>query len=81
MNETESKNWEAALNLRCELVVEVPVPRFTVEGLLSLKPQSVLNTHWPQTRDLPLRVNGQIVGWTEFEVIGERLAVRITELA
>jgi hypothetical protein len=26
-------------------------------------------------------VNGQLVGWTEFEVVGERLAVRLTDLS
>jgi len=26
-----------------------------------------------------LRVNKMLIGWTEFEVVGDRLAVRITE--
>jgi hypothetical protein len=34
-----------------------------------------------QTSDVPLRVNRLLIGWTEFEVIGDRLAVRITDQA
>ncbi len=41
---------------------------------------SVVETAFHQSSDLPLRVNGQLVGWTEFEVVGERLAVRLTDL-
>jgi flagellar motor switch/type III secretory pathway protein FliN len=33
------------------------------------------------TSDVPLRVNRLLIGWTEFSVIGDRLAVRITDLA
>jgi hypothetical protein len=29
---------------------------------------------------VPLSVNGTRVGWAKFEVIGDRLAARITEL-
>jgi flagellar motor switch/type III secretory pathway protein FliN len=32
-------------------------------------------------RDVPLRVNGNVIGWSEFEVVGDTLAVRLTELA
>jgi flagellar motor switch/type III secretory pathway protein FliN len=28
---------------------------------------------------VPLRVNQLLIGWTEFEVVEDRLAVRITE--
>jgi flagellar motor switch/type III secretory pathway protein FliN len=28
-----------------------------------------------------LRVNKVLIGWTEFEVVGDRLAVRITDQA
>jgi len=31
------------------------------------------------TSDVPLRVNELLIGWTEFEVVGDRLAVRISE--
>jgi len=55
--------------------------KFTVGDLLSLERGSVVETAYHQSSDLPLRVNGQLVGWTEFEVVGDRLAVRLTDLS
>jgi flagellar motor switch/type III secretory pathway protein FliN len=59
----------------------LPIPEFTVGELLRMEPGAVLNSRWSQTADIPLKVNSELVGWTEFEVIGSELAVRITELA
>lgn len=67
--------------LPCVLTLEVPVAGFTIGDLLNLTVGSVVATRCEQTSDIPLRVNGQLIGWTEFEVLGNRLAVRITELA
>ncbi|WP_255484145.1 FliM/FliN family flagellar motor C-terminal domain-containing protein [Granulicella sp. 5B5] len=67
--------------LPCRLVLEIPVSHFTVRDLLNLKPDVLVETSFHQSSDLPLHVNGQLVGWTEFEVVGERLAVRLTDLS
>ncbi len=67
--------------LPCTLAVDLPVVRFTVGDLVTLGPGSIVETAYHQSSDLPLRVNGQLVGWTEFEVVGERLAVRLTDLS
>jgi flagellar motor switch/type III secretory pathway protein FliN len=67
--------------LPCTLALDIPVVRFTVGDLLSLTHGSIVETAYHQSSDLPLRVNGQLVGWTEFEVVGERLAVRLTDLS
>lgn len=67
--------------LPCTLVLEVPVVGFKVGDLLGLTTGSIIETTYHQSSDLPLRVNGQLVGWTEFEVVGERLAVRLTDLS
>lgn len=66
--------------LPCMLGLEIPVVRFTVDTLLKLKPGSLVQTSCHQSTDLPLRVNGVLMAWTEFEVVGERLAARITDL-
>jgi flagellar motor switch/type III secretory pathway protein FliN len=65
----------------CLLSLEVPVSRFTVGDLLRLRIGSIVETASHHTSDIPLRANGLLIGWTEFEVIGNRVAVRITELA
>jgi flagellar motor switch/type III secretory pathway protein FliN len=67
--------------LPCILALDLPVVNFTVGDLLNLTQGSVVETTYHQSSDLPLRVNGQLVGWTEFEVVGERLAVRLTDLS
>jgi len=67
--------------LPCQLSLEVAVSRFTVGDLLRLNKGSIVETACAYTSDVPLRANGLLIGWTEFEVIGNRLAVRITELA
>jgi flagellar motor switch/type III secretory pathway protein FliN len=67
--------------LPCHLSLEVPVVKFTVGDLLRLGKGSIVETGCSSTRDIPLRANGLLVAWSEFEVIGNQLAVRITELA
>jgi flagellar motor switch/type III secretory pathway protein FliN len=67
--------------LPCTLALDLPVINFSVGDLLSLTRGSIVETSYHQSSDLPLRVNGQLVGWTEFEVVGDRLAVRLTDLS
>jgi flagellar motor switch/type III secretory pathway protein FliN len=67
--------------LDCEIKLVLPVVGFTIRNLLQLKVGTVLETACKSTSDVPLRVNGKLIGWSEFEVIGNTLAVRITELA
>jgi flagellar motor switch/type III secretory pathway protein FliN len=78
--QTEEERWQPVLNLPCELTVELPLPDFHVSDLLELQNGSVIGTQWHLTRDVPLRINGTLIGWSEFEVVGDRLAVRLTEL-
>jgi flagellar motor switch protein FliN/FliY len=66
--------------LTCRMSLEIPVPRFTVRDLLRLSPEDVIDTRWAQTTDIPLRINGLLLSWAEFELIGNKMAVRLTEL-
>jgi len=66
--------------LPCTLALEVEVVGFTVGSLLNLAQDSLVKTATHQSADIPLRVNGLLMAWTEFEVVGERLAARITDL-
>jgi len=67
--------------LPCTVSVDIPLSRFTIADLTRIGKGSVVTTPCPHLSEIPLYVNGQLIGWTEFEVIDERLAVRITELA
>lgn len=70
----ESMPW-----LPCTVTIDIPVPNFTIRDLLTLAEGSIVETACHQTSDLPLRVNNLLIGWTEFNVVGDRMAVRITE--
>lgn len=76
-----SKNWSAFQQLPCRISLEISIPHFTVAALLRLSPNDVINTRWLQGSDVPLRVNGKLIGWTEFEVIDDSLAARLTQIA
>lgn len=67
--------------LPCTLTLDVPVMRFTIADLLALKKGTIVETTCHHTSDVPLRVNQVLIGWTEFDVVGDRLAVRITDQA
>jgi flagellar motor switch protein FliN/FliY len=75
------ENWTAFQLLPCHISLEIPIPGFTVSALLRLSNNDVINTHWLQGSDVPLRVNGKVIGWTEFEVLDDHLAARLTQIA
>ena len=67
--------------LPVELDVTVPVRDFRVRNLLALEPGQVIETHWANGKDLPLVAGNVQLAWSEFEVVDEQLAVRVTRLA
>jgi flagellar motor switch/type III secretory pathway protein FliN len=77
----EDERWKRVLGLPCEFIVDLPVPGFKIADLLKMRKGSVINAHWRVGQDVPLRLNGTLIGWSEFEVVGDSLAVRLTELA
>ena len=41
----------------------------------------IVVSRWTVGQDVPLRVNDELIAWSEFEIAQNRLAVRLTELA
>ena len=78
--EEDDVRWRRVLGLPCKLTVDLAMPDFKVADLLQLRVGSVINAHWGLGRDVPLRLNGTLLGWSEFEMVGDKLAVRVTEL-
>jgi flagellar motor switch protein FliN/FliY len=66
--------------LPVEIDVAVPIRKFRIRDLLNLTEGAVIASQWLQGDDLPLAAPGAQLAWTEFEVIDQRLAVRITRL-
>jgi flagellar motor switch protein FliN len=75
------ERWQSFQSLSCALSLELAVPQFTVEKLLALRPGAIVETYWSQASDIPLLVNGELLAWSEFEVVDDRYGVRLTELA
>lgn len=73
--------WGDHVQLPMRLTVELWVPKFTVSDLMQLDLGAIVDTRWQTGVDVPLRANGQLIGWVEFEVSGEQLSVRLTRLA
>lgn len=69
-----------AAKLLLQLDLRVPLPSFRVHQLLSLEKGQVIESAWPHTEDLPLWSGGVHLVWTEFEVVDQKLAVRVTRL-
>ncbi len=76
-----AERWPRVEALPCVLTVEISVPGFTVADLVHLKRGRIIASHWTVGQDVPLRVNGELIAWSEFEIVQSRLAVRLTELA
>ncbi len=73
--------WREASWLPCRLTSEIAVAGFTVGDLMSLETGSVVVTRTPTSSDVLVRVNGELIGRAELDTVGNRLAVRMTELA
>jgi hypothetical protein len=63
-----------------KFVQEVNAVALAVEKLHP-EVNSVIETRSVHSADVPVRANSELVGWAEFEVVGSRLAIRMTELA
>jgi len=72
--------WAHAGALPCKLSVQAPVQGFTLKDLLNLRPQSIIRSQLAASASPALRVNDEVVAWCDFEVLSNRLAVRLTEL-
>jgi flagellar motor switch protein FliN/FliY len=74
------RGWPILAKLPMRCAVSAVVPHFRVRNLLAMKPGDTLESVWPTTEDVPLTVGGVLVFWSEFELVEERLAVRLTRL-
>lgn len=73
--------WGSVAELPCDVAVSLKAPGLRVRDLLGLSRGFLVRTTTPVSADVPLEVNGRLVAWCEFEVVHDRLGVRLTELA
>ena len=69
------------VNLHKLVAAGIPLYGFKIRDLLRLESGQVIESGWPEAEDVPLCVGQVQVAWSEFEVVEQRLAVRLTRLA
>jgi hypothetical protein len=72
--------WPLLSRIPLLLTAGIKLPHFKVKDLLALRLESVVETPCGSTADVPLICGDVQMGWAEFEVMEQRLAVRITRL-
>jgi flagellar motor switch protein FliM len=76
----EHPSWEILAQLRVTMRAGVALNRFRVRDLLAMKEGQVFESLSPATEDVPVRVGQVQLGWSEFEVLQQRMALRLTRL-
>jgi len=76
----EHQSWETLAQLRVTMRAGVALYRFRVRDLLAMKEGQVFESLSPATEDVPVRVGHLQLGWSEFEVLEQRMALRLTRL-
>lgn len=76
----EHPAWNTLAQLRVTLRVGVALNHFKVQDLLSLKEGQVFESISPDTDDVPLMVGQVQLGWSEFEILEQRMSLRLTRL-
>jgi flagellar motor switch/type III secretory pathway protein FliN len=72
--------WVVLSKLPLKLMVSVPLHGFKVRDLLALRPGVMISSGWLSSEDVPLMVGGVQLAWSEFEVVEQRMAIRLTRL-
>jgi flagellar motor switch/type III secretory pathway protein FliN len=76
----EHPSWKTFAQLRVTMRAGVALNRFKVRDLLSLKEGQVFESLSPDTENVPLMVGQVQLGWSEFEIVDQRMALRVTRL-
>jgi flagellar motor switch protein FliM len=76
----EHPRWETLSQLRVTMWAGVSLHRFRVRDLLAMKEGQVLESLSPATEDVPVKVGRMQLGWSEFEVLEQKMALRLTRL-
>ncbi len=77
----EHHAWPMLSELMMTVESVVTVREFKVRDLLRLEVGQVIESTCADTDDVTVKVGQVQVGWSEFEVVEQRLAVRLTRLA
>jgi flagellar motor switch/type III secretory pathway protein FliN len=76
----EHPSWTTLEHLEVKIQVGVGLKQFRVRDLLALKTGQVFESYSPAVEGVPVRIGALQLGWSEFEVLDQRLALRLTRL-
>src|SRR5665213_2809988 len=76
----EHPAWPVLSRLPVTMIATISLSRFRVQDLLGLAEGQVFESTSPDTEDVPLKVGDVQLGWTEFEVVEQKIALRLTRL-
>jgi flagellar motor switch protein FliN/FliY len=77
----EHASWSLLSQMTVATTAGISLSGFKVGDLLRLKPGQILESGWPHTEDIPVKVGHVQVAWSEFEVVDQHLMIRLTRLA
>jgi len=73
--------WAGLLRISLPVAIEAPIVGLTVRELFRLEKGSLVATSQSTEANVPVRAGGALIGWGEFQVVGDKLSVRVAELA
>lgn len=73
--------WPMIARLPIMLAVNIPLHGFKVRDLLALQRGQTIESEWVSSEEVPLKVGTLQLSWGEFEVVDERMALRLTRFA
>jgi flagellar motor switch protein FliN/FliY len=76
----EHPSWKMLEQVQVTIRVCVEISNFRVGDLLTLKKGRVLESGAPAAEDVSVRVGQVQLGWSEFEVLDQKMALRLTRL-
>ena len=76
----EHPAWPAISQFPVLLTLGIQLNRIKIRDLLRLDKGQVLESSWPQTSDVSVAVAKKRLCWAEFEVSGQQIGVRVTQL-
>jgi flagellar motor switch protein FliM len=77
----EHPHWLAISRLPVVLTARIPLSGFKVRDLLQLQQGQLIHSDWSTSEDIPVKIGRVQLAWSEFEVVEESMAMRLTRLA
>jgi flagellar motor switch protein FliN/FliY len=74
-------DWGLLAQIPMHVAASIPLRKFTLRDLVELRAGSVVRSEWLSGEDVPLKIGAVQISWCEFEVVEQRLAIRLTRLA